>query len=129
MSSGVLADEIVAVSIPQRSGDSIEVDRDEHARPDVTLDGLAKLKPVFRKDGSVTAGNASGINDGAAAMIVASERAARDNGLEPKARVVAMATAGVAPRIMGFGPAPATRKVLARAGLDIGFAHRIPFET
>ena len=120
MSSGVLADEIVAVSIPQRSGDSIEVDRDEHARPDVTLDGLAKLKPVFRKDGSVTAGNASGINDGAAAMIVASERAARDNGLEQKARVVAMATAGVAPRIMGFGPAPATRKVLARAGLDIG---------
>lgn len=120
ISSGVLAEEIVPVSIPQRRGEAIVVDRDEHARPEVTLDDLAKLKPVFRKDGSVTAGNASGINDGAAAMIVASEKAARDNGLEPKARVVAMATAGVAPSIMGFGPAPATRKVLARAGLGIG---------
>jgi len=118
-SSGFLAGEIMAVSIPQRRGDPVVVDRDEHPRPDVSLDGLAKLKPAFRKDGSVTAGNASGINDGAAAMIVASEAAARDNGLEPKARIVAMATAGVAPRIMGFSPAPASRKVLAHTGLSI----------
>lgn len=114
-----LAEEIVSVTIPQRRGDPIVVDTDEHPRPDVNLDGLAKLKPVFRKDGSVTAGNASGVNDGAGAMIVASEAAARANGLEPKARIVAMATAGVAPRIMGFGPAPATRKVLDKAGLNI----------
>jgi acetyl-CoA acyltransferase len=114
-----LADEIVAVTIPQRRGDPVVVEADEHPRPDVSLDGLAKLKPVFRKDGSVTAGNASGINDGAGAMIVASEAAARANGLEPKARIVAMATAGVPPRIMGFGPAPATRKVLDKAGLSI----------
>jgi len=118
-SSGYLAGEIMAVSIPQRRGDPVMVDRDEHPRPDVSLDGLAKLKSVFRKDGSVTAGNASGINDGAAAMIVANETAARDSGLVPKARIVAMATAGVPPRIMGFGPAPASRKVLARAGLSI----------
>ena len=115
----VLADEIVPVTIPQRRGDPVVVDADEHPRPDVQLDGLAKLKPVFRKDGSVTAGNASGINDGAGAMIIASEAAARANGLEPKARIVAMATAGVPPRIMGFGPAPATRKVLDKAGLSI----------
>jgi 3-oxoadipyl-CoA thiolase len=114
-----LAEEIVSVTIPQRRGDPIVIDTDEHPRPDVNLDGLAKLKPVFRKDGSVTAGNASGVNDGAGAMIVASEAAARANGLEPKARIVAMATAGVAPRIMGFGPAPATRKVLDKAGLNI----------
>jgi acetyl-CoA acyltransferase len=115
----VLADEIVPVTIPQRRGDPVVVDADEHPRPDVQLDGLAKLKPVFRKDGSVTAGNASGINDGAGAMIIASEAAARANGLEPKAKIVAMATAGVPPRIMGFGPAPATRKVLDKAGLSI----------
>ena len=115
----VLADEIVPVTIPQRRGDPVVVEADEHPRPDVQLDGLAKLKPVFRKDGSVTAGNASGINDGAGAMIIASEAAARSNGLEPKARIVAMATAGVPPRIMGFGPAPATRKVLDKAGLSI----------
>ena len=115
----VLAEEIMPVTIPQRRGDPVVVDADEHPRPDVQLDGLAKLKPVFRKDGSVTAGNASGINDGAGAMIIASEAAARANGLEPKARIVAMATAGVPPRIMGFGPAPATRKVLDKAGLSI----------
>jgi 3-oxoadipyl-CoA thiolase len=115
----VLADEIVNVTIPQLRGDPIVVEADEHPRPDVSLDGLAKLKTVFCKDGSVTAGNASGINDGAGAMIVASEAAARANGLEPRARIVAMATAGVPPRIMGFGPAPATRKVLYKVGLSI----------
>ncbi len=117
---GFHAGEIVPVSIPQRRGDPVTVATDEHPRADVTLDGLAKLKSVFRKDGSVTAGNASGINDGAAALIVASEAAAKANGLEPRARIVAMATAGVAPRIMGFGPAPATRKLLERTGLKIG---------
>lgn len=117
--TAALAEEIAPVSIPQRRGDPIVVTADEHPRPDVTLDGLGKLKPVFRKDGSVTAGNASGINDGAGAMIVASEAAAKANGLELKARIVAMATAGVPPRIMGFGPAPATRKVLDKTGLCI----------
>ncbi len=117
--TAALAEEIAPVSIPQRRGDPIVVTADEHPRPDVTLDGLGKLKPVFRKDGSVTAGNASGINDGAGAMIVASEAAAKANGLELKARIVAMATAGVPPRIMGFGPAPATRKVLDKTGLRI----------
>lgn len=112
--------EIVPVEIPQRRGDPIVVAKDEHPRADVSLEGLAKLKAVFRKDGSVTAGNASGINDGAAAMIVASEAAAKANGLAPKARIVAMATAGVPPRIMGFGPAPATRKLLEKTGLKIG---------
>ena len=115
----VLADEIVKVEVPQLNGDSIVVEVDEHPRPDASLNSLASLKAVFRKDGSVTAGNASGINDGAAAMIVASEAAARANGLEPRARIVAMATAGVSPRIMGFGPAPATRKVLNKVGLSI----------
>ena len=114
-----LADEIVNVTIPQLRGDPIVVEVDEHPRPDVSLDSLAKLKTVFRKNGSVTAGNASGINDGAGAMIVASEAAARANGLEPRARILAMATAGVPPRIMGFGPAPATRKVLDKVGLSI----------
>lgn len=111
--------EIVPVEVPQRRGDPIVVAKDEHPRADVTLDGLAKLKSVFRKDGSVTAGNSSGINDGAAAMIVASEAAAKTHGLEPKARIVAMATAGVPPRIMGFGPAPASRKLLDKTGLKI----------
>ncbi|MDC0655131.1 3-oxoadipyl-CoA thiolase [bacterium] len=115
----VLADEIVKVTVPQLRGNPILIEVDEHPRPDVSLDSLARLKTVFRQDGSVTAGNASGINDGAAAMIVASEAAARANGLEPRARIVAMATAGVPPRIMGFGPAPATRKVLDKAGLSI----------
>jgi 3-oxoadipyl-CoA thiolase len=116
----ILAEEIVAVTIPQRRGDPVVVDADEHPRADVSIESLAKLKSVFRKGGSVTAGNASGVNDGAGAMIIATEAAAKANGLEPKARIVAMATAGVAPRIMGFGPAPATRKVLAKAGLSIG---------
>jgi 3-oxoadipyl-CoA thiolase len=117
--AGVFADEIVAVEIPQRKGDPVVVDCDEHPRPSTTLDGLAKLPAPFREGGTVTAGNASGINDGAAALLVASEAVASGHGLEPKARVVAMATAGVAPRIMGIGPVPATRKVLEIAGLSI----------
>ncbi len=118
--AGFHAGEIMPVSIPQRRGEPVVVAHDEHPRADVTPEGLAKLKPAFRKDGSVTAGNASGINDGAAAIIVASEAAAKANGLEPKARIVAMSTAGVPPRIMGFGPAPATRKVMEKTGLKVG---------
>ncbi len=117
--SGVFAEEIVPVSVPQRRGDAVVVDTDEHPRPGSTIEGLAKLKPIVRSGGSVTAGNASGINDGACALLVASEAAARRHGLEPIARVVAWAVAGVEPRIMGIGPAPASKKVLALAGLDI----------
>jgi acetyl-CoA acyltransferase len=114
--SGRLAREIVAVTIPQRRGDPIIVDTDEHPRPDTTLEGLAKLGTPFREGGTVTAGNASGVNDGAAALIVASEEAVKAHGLTPRARVVGMAAAGVAPRIMGIGPAPATEKLLAMTG-------------
>jgi len=96
------------------------VDRDEHPRPDTTREGLSKLKPSFRTNGTVTAGNASGINDGACALLVASGEAAREHGLAPRARIVGMATAGVAPRVMGIGPVPATRKVLSTAGLNLG---------
>ncbi len=117
--NGVLAEEIVPVSLPQRKGDPIVFARDEHARADTTLEGLTKLRAPFREGGSVTAGNASGVNDGACALLLASAEAAAKYGLTPKARVVAMATAGVEPRIMGFGPAPATRKVLAKAGLTL----------
>ena len=117
--SGRLAAEIVPVTVPRRKGEAIIVDADEHPRPETTLEGLAKLRTPFREPGTITAGNASGVNDGACATIIASEEAARSNGLEPRARIVAMATAGVAPRIMGMGPAPATRKVLARAGLRL----------
>jgi len=117
--SGVLAEEIVAVWVPQRRGEPVVVDTDEHPRPGSTIEGLAKLKPIVRSDGTVTAGNASGINDGACALFVASEAAASNQGLEPIARVVAWAVAGVEPRIMGIGPAPASEKVLALAGLDI----------
>jgi acetyl-CoA acyltransferase len=116
---GRLAEEIVAVTIPQRKGEPIVVDRDEHPRPTTTLEALAKLPTPFRDGGTVTAGNASGVNDGACALLVASEDAAKQHGLQPIARIVATATAGVAPRIMGFGPAPASRKVLARAGLEL----------
>ncbi|WP_019646104.1 3-oxoadipyl-CoA thiolase [Novispirillum itersonii] len=119
IASGRLAQEICPVVIPQRKGDPKVIDTDEHPRGDTTLDGLAKLGTPFRKGGSVTAGNASGVNDGACALIVASEEMARRQGLTPKARIVAMATAGVPPRIMGIGPAPATRKVLAKAGLTL----------
>ncbi len=110
--------EIVPVSIPQRKGDPVIVDRDEHPRS-TSVEALAKLKPIVRADGTVTAGNASGVNDGAAALLVASEESARHHGLTPRARVVATAVVGVAPRIMGFGPAPATRAVLQKAGLKL----------
>jgi 3-oxoadipyl-CoA thiolase len=119
MEAGRLAAEIVPVRIPQKKGEPIDFTRDEHPRPDSTLATLAKLKGVVRPDGTVTAGNASGVNDGAAAVLLASEAAAARHGLTPRARVVAAATAGVAPRIMGFGPAPAMRKVLAVAGLKL----------
>ncbi|TSE35644.1 3-oxoadipyl-CoA thiolase [Tepidimonas charontis] len=116
--SGRLAQEIVPVTIAQKKGEPVVVARDEHPR-ETSLEALAKLKGVVRPDGSVTAGNASGVNDGAAALILASEAAAARHGLTPRARVVAMAVAGVPPRIMGIGPAPATCKVLARAGLTL----------
>ncbi|MPR06676.1 3-oxoadipyl-CoA thiolase [Microvirga tunisiensis] len=115
--NGRLAQEIVPVTIPKRKGDPVIVDRDEHPRGDTTLEQLAKLPTPFRKDGTVTAGNASGVNDGAAALIVASEAAVRKFGLEPIARVIGGAAAGVAPRIMGIGPAPATKKLCARLGI------------
>jgi 3-oxoadipyl-CoA thiolase len=118
--AAIFAGEIVSVEVPQRRGGHLTVDVDEHPRPDSTLEGLAKLKPIVRDGGTVTAGNASGINDGACAMFVASDAAAKDHGLEPLARVVAWAVAGVEPRVMGIGPVPATAKVLALAGLDIG---------
>ncbi|MDH5286679.1 MAG: 3-oxoadipyl-CoA thiolase [Betaproteobacteria bacterium] len=114
--AGRLAQEIVAVSVPQKKGDALAVDRDEHPRA-TTLDALAKLKPIVRPDGTITAGNASGVNDGACALIVASEAAAKRHGLTPRARILGTATAGVAPRIMGIGPAPATGKLVARLGL------------
>jgi len=120
VSAGYFQEEIVPVVIPQRKGGEVTVDRDEHPRPDSTLGGLARLKPSFRANGTVTAGNASGINDGACALLVASADAARVHGLTPRARIVAMAAAGVAPRVMGIGPVPATRKVLSTAGLNLG---------
>ncbi|WP_106752125.1 3-oxoadipyl-CoA thiolase [Pannonibacter carbonis] len=116
--NGRLAREIVPVSISQRKGDPILIDKDEHPRADTTLDGLAKLKAPFRDGGSVTAGNASGVNDGSAALILASRAAVEKYGLTPIARVLGGATAGVPPRIMGIGPAPATRKLCARLGLS-----------
>jgi len=117
--AGRFADELIPVLIPQKKGDPTVVDTDEHPRPETTLAMLGKLKGVNGPELSVTAGNASGVNDGACALLIASEAAARANGLTPRARVVAMAVAGVAPRIMGFGPAPAVRKVLSRAGLTL----------
>jgi len=114
--NGNLGEEITPVTIPQRKGDAIVVDKDEHPRPGTTAEKLAKLPTPFREGGSVTAGNASGVNDGAAALIIASEAAVKKYGLTPIARVVGGATAGVAPRIMGFGPAPASKKLLARLG-------------
>jgi 3-oxoadipyl-CoA thiolase len=116
---GRFADEIVPVEVPRRKGDPLVVDRDEHPRPDVTPEGLAKLRPAFRRDGTVTAGSASGINDGAAAVLVTSRAAARELGLEPMARLGASAVAGVDPSRMGIGPVPATRKALERAGLTV----------
>jgi acetyl-CoA acyltransferase len=117
--AGRLAEEIFTVPIPQKKGEPLLVTVDEHPRADTTLEALAKLKGVVKPEGAVTAGNASGINDGACALLLASEAAVKKHGLTPKARVIATATAGVAPRIMGMGPAPATKKVLARSGLTI----------
>ncbi len=116
---GRLAEEIVSVKIPQRKGDAIIVDKDEFIRPGTTLEKLATLKTVFKKDGTVTAGNASGLNDGAAAMLVASEEALKQYNLSPKARIVASAVVGVEPRIMGIGPVKATQKTLKKAGLSL----------
>jgi 3-oxoadipyl-CoA thiolase len=117
--NGRLAEEIVPVPIPQKKGAPVVFSADEQPRPDTTLEALSKLKGVVKPDGTVTAGNASGVNDGACALILANEAAARKHGLTPRARIVAAATAGVAPRIMGMGPAPATKKVLAKANLTL----------
>jgi len=114
-----MSQEIVPVPIPQKKGDATLFSQDEHPRPDTTLEALSKLKPIVKPDGSITAGNASGVNDGACALLLASADGAKRHGLTPKARLVAAAVAGVAPRIMGMGPAPATRKVLAKAGLSL----------
>ena len=119
IAAGRLAEEIIPVTLPAKKGDAIVFAQDEHPRA-TTLEALGKLKPIVRPDGAVTAGNASGVNDGACAVLVASEDAIRRFGLTPRARIVAGAVAGVAPRIMGFGPAPASRKALALAGLRIG---------
>ena len=108
--------EVIPAPIPQKKGEPAIFDTDEHPRPDTTLEALAKLKPVVRPGGTITAGNASGINDGACALLLASRRAVEKYGLEPKARVVSTAAAGIEPRIMGFAPAPASRKVLAMSG-------------
>jgi acetyl-CoA acyltransferase len=119
MENGKLAEEIVGVTIPRRKQDPLVVDRDEHPRPGTTLEALAKLPTPFRDQGTVTAGNASGVNDGACALLLASEAAAKTHGLKPRARVVAACTAGVLPSIMGMGPSPATRKLLAKTGLSL----------
>jgi 3-oxoadipyl-CoA thiolase len=116
--NGILAQEIVPVTIPSKKGDPTVVSQDEHPR-ETSMEALAKLKPIVRENGTVTAGNASGVNDGAAALIIASEAAAKKHGLTPRARILGMASAGVPPRIMGFGPAPASRKLLMRLGLKI----------
>jgi len=117
--AGKFADEIVPVMLPQRKGEAKVIDTDVHPRADTSLEMLAKLKGIVKEDGTVTAGNASGVNDGACALLLASETAAKAFGLQPKARIVGMATAGVPPRIMGFGPAPAIRKLLQRTGLKL----------
>jgi acetyl-CoA C-acetyltransferase len=116
--SGFFETEICPVTIPQKKGDAVVVSQDEHPRA-TSMESLAKLKPVVRPDGTVTAGNASGVNDGACAVLLADEASAKQQGLTPRARVVGMATAGVPPRIMGIGPAPATQKVLALTGLTL----------
>jgi len=119
IAAGRLAEEIVPVAIPQRKGEALAVTRDEHPR-ETTLDALGRLKPIVRPDGTVTAGNASGVNDGACALLVASEAAVQRHGLTPRARILGMATAGVPPRVMGIGPAPATVKLVARLGMKVG---------
>jgi len=118
IAAGRLAEEIVPVAIPQRKGETIAVTRDEHPR-ETTLDALGRLQPIVRPEGTVTAGNASGVNDGACALLVASEAAAQRHGLTPRARILGMATAGVPPRVMGIGPAPATGKLVARLGMKV----------
>jgi 3-oxoadipyl-CoA thiolase len=120
IAAGYFAEEIVPVEVPGGKAGPVSVDKDEHPRPDTTLEALAKLKTPFRTPGTVTAGNASGVNDGAAAIILASEAAARAHGLTPRARVLGMASAGVPPRIMGIGPVPATTRLMQRLGLKIG---------
>ena len=118
--AGYFAEEIVTVEVPAGKAGPVVVTKDEHPRPDTTLENLQKLKPIVRNPGTITAGNASGINDGAAAIILASEDAAKTHGLTPRARVLGMASAAVPPRIMGIGPVPSTKKLLARLGLKIG---------
>jgi 3-oxoadipyl-CoA thiolase len=120
MAAGFFVAEIAPVEVPGGKAGPVTVDKDEHPRPETTLEGLAKLKPFVRNPGTVTAGNASGVNDGAAAMIIASEKAAQAHGLTPYARILGMASAGVPPRIMGIGPVPSTRKLMERLGLKIG---------
>jgi 3-oxoadipyl-CoA thiolase len=119
IAAGNLAEEIVAVNVPQKRGDALSIDTDEHPRADSSIEGIAKLRPIVRSDGSVTAGNASGINDGACALLLASDDAIRQHGLEPIAKVIAWTAAGVQPRVMGIGPVPASRKVLQMAGLAL----------
>lgn len=119
IATGRVRDEIVAVTVPQAKGDAIVVDQDEHPRPETTAAGLARLKPAFKNDGSVTAGNSSGINDGASAVVLVERRLAQRLGLQPLARVISTAIAGVDPSVMGLGPIPATRKALERAGLNV----------
>jgi 3-oxoadipyl-CoA thiolase len=120
MASGFFAAEIAPVEVPGGKAGPVIVDKDEHPRPETTLEGLAKLKAFVRNPGTITAGNASGVNDGAAAMIIASEQAVKAHGLKPYARILGMASAGVPPRIMGIGPVPSTRKLMERLGLKIG---------
>ncbi len=120
IASGYFAEEIVSVEVPGGKAGPVKVDKDEHPRPETTLEGLAKLKPFARSPGSVTAGNASGVNDGAAAMILASAEAAKRHGLTPRARILGMASAAVPPRVMGIGPVPSTRKLMAKLGIKIG---------
>jgi len=117
---GYFAEEIIAVEVPGGKAGPVKFDKDEHPRPDTSLENLAKLKPIVRNPGTITAGNASGVNDGAAAIILASEDAAKEHGLTPRARVLGMASAGVPPRIMGIGPVPSTRKLMERLNLKIG---------
>nr|WP_295739970.1 3-oxoadipyl-CoA thiolase [uncultured Acidocella sp.] len=124
--SGYLAAEITPVIVKSKKGE-ISISVDEHPRAETTLEGLAKLKPIVRADGTVTAGNASGVNDGAAAMIIASEAAAKQHGLTPRARILGMATAGVEPDVMGIGPVPASRKLMAKLGLTINDFDLIEF--
>jgi len=118
--AGFFAHELTPVMVSQKKGDPKKVDIDEHPRPDTTLEALANLKPVVKPHGTVTAGNASGVNDGACALLIASAEAAKKYNLTPRARIIATATAGVAPRIMGFAPAPASKKLLAKTGLSLG---------